>query len=244
MTAPASWLQRWDAQQETYLPDREERFEVLIDLLEAVAGPRPRVVDLACGPASLGARVLARMPQAAVVGVDADPVLLALARSTAPAGLRLVDADLRKPGWVRRIPPGPYDAVVSTTALHWLPEDDLRLVYLACAGLLRSGGLFANGDHLRTGDSPRLGELALELDRRRIVRHGTRAEDWAAWWSAVRQDPELGDAVAERDRRAFDHPEHSQTSRMVHERALRIAGFNEVDVLWRKGTDAVLAALR
>ncbi|MDQ2788518.1 MAG: class I SAM-dependent methyltransferase [Actinomycetota bacterium] len=244
MATPASWLQRWDAQQETYLPDREERFEVLVDLVEAVAGPCPRVVDLACGPASFAARILTRLPEAEVVGVDADPVLLALARSTTPSGLTLVDADLREPGWVRKIPAGPYDAVVSTTALHWLNEPDLRQVYAACAALLRSGGLLANGDHLRTSASGRLVELALELDRRRAARHGTGDEDWAAWWTAVRHDPELGDAVAERDRRAFHHPEHSETSREVHERALRIAGFSEVDVLWCKGTDTVLAALR
>lgn len=244
MTAPTGWLKRWDAQQETYLPDREERFEALIDLVEATAGPRPRLLDLGCGPASLGARVLARMPQAAVVGIDADPVLLALARSTAHEGVRLVDADLRDPRWVARIHPGPYDAVVSSTALHWLGEADLRQVYRSCAGLLRSGGLLANADHLRSTRSPRLLELALELDRRRAARHGVAAEDWGEWWSAVREDPQLGDAVAERDRRALEHPEHSETSHELHERALRDAGFNEIDILWRKGTDAILAALR
>src|ERR687888_1497742 len=82
LMSATAWLQRWDAQQETYMPDREERFEVLVDLVELVAGPGGRVIDLACGPASLGARILDRLPAATVVGVDADPVLLALARST------------------------------------------------------------------------------------------------------------------------------------------------------------------
>jgi trans-aconitate methyltransferase len=239
-----TWLQRWDAQQETYMPDREERFEVLVDLVELVAGAEARVIDLACGPASLGARILARLPHASVVGVDADPVLLALARSTAPAGLTLVDADLRWDDWVRRIPPGPYDAVVSTTALHWLRETDLRQVYRACADLLRPGGLLGNGDHMQSDANPRLAELAIALDERRATRHAAEAEDWAAWWRAVREDPELRDAVAERDRRAFDHPEDSETSGEVHGRALRSAGFIEIDVVWRKGTDTVLAALR
>ena len=244
MTTLAGWLQRWDAQQQSYLPEREERFEVIVDLVELVAGPRARVIDLACGPASLAARVLARLPQAEVIGVDADPVLLALARSTAPPGVTLVDADLRQPGWVRKTPAGPYDAVVSTTALHWLHEPDLRQVYAGCFGLLRPGGLLANGDHLRASGSPRLTSLALELDRRRTERHRGPGEEWADWWSAIRADPELGEAVAERDRRAFDHPEHSASNREAHELALRDAGFGEVEVLWRNGTDAVLAALR
>ena len=137
MGVTTTWLDRWDAQQETYLPEREERFEVLVDLLEATAGPSPSVLDLACGPASLALRVLARLPEASVVGVDTDPVLLALARAAAPESLEVVDADLRRPDWPDRIPAGPYDAVLSTTALHWLEPDALRSVYAACARLLR-----------------------------------------------------------------------------------------------------------
>lgn len=244
MTAPARWLQRWDAQQRSHMPDREERFEVMVDLVETVAGPRPHIIDLACGPGSLATRIVARMPEADVVAVDTDPVLLALARATVPPGVSLVDADLRVPGWVELIPAGTYDAVVSTTALHWLRAADLRQVYRACAALLRPGGLLLNGDHLRPTSSPGLVELALELDRRRSARHDAEGEDWDAWWSAVRNDPDLREVLAQRDRLAFDHPEQTETSREVHERALRDAGFSEVEVLWRKGTDAVLAALR
>jgi SAM-dependent methyltransferase len=244
MSATTTWLERWDAQQETYMPDREERFEVLVDLLEMTAGPRPRVLDLACGPASLSDRVLARLPEATVVGVDTDPVLLSLARGAARPGLQLVDADLRDPGWPQRIPSGPYDGVLSTTALHWLTPPALRAVYGACARLLRPGGLLANGDHLRVPTSPGLDALARELDKRRSARHQGDGEDWRGWWDAVRADPDLSDAVFERDRRQYDHPEETETSLAVHEQALREAGFSEVGVLWRKGTDAVLVALR
>jgi SAM-dependent methyltransferase len=244
MSVTTTWLERWDAQQETYMPDREERFEVMIDLLEMTAGPQPRVLDLACGPASLSTRVLARLPEATVVGVDTDPVLLTLGREAAPPGLELFDVDLRLPDWPQRIPSGPYDAVLSTTALHWLEPSALRAVYAACAGLLRPGGLLANGDHLRVLASPGLDALALELDKRRTARHAGDGEDWRGWWHAVRADPDLSDAVAERERRRFEHPEETESSLAVHEQALRHAGFSEVGVLWRKGTDAVLAALR
>jgi SAM-dependent methyltransferase len=244
MSATHDWLERWDAQQETYMPDREERFEVLVDLIEATAGPRAAVIDLGSGPGSLAARVLARLPEANVVGVDTDPVLLALARASAPQGLEVVDADLRRPDWVDRIPAGPYDAAVSTTALHWLEPEPLTAVYRACAQLLRPGGLLANGDHLGVPETPRLDALAHELDRRRAARHSGEGEDWRTWWDAVRADPDLSDAVAQRERLRYEHPEETQNDLVVHERALREAGFSEVGVLWRKGTDAVLAALR
>lgn len=76
----AAWIHRWDRQQESYLTDREERFQVIADVVEAAADRQdPLVVDLGCGPGSLSARVLDRIPGAEVVGVDVDPLLLGLA---------------------------------------------------------------------------------------------------------------------------------------------------------------------
>src|SRR6476620_9993315 len=74
-----TWLDRWDRQQETYIADREERFEVIADLVAANGDDEPHIVDLGCGPGSLSVRLARRFPRGSVVGVDADPVLLALA---------------------------------------------------------------------------------------------------------------------------------------------------------------------
>jgi hypothetical protein len=43
------WIESWDRQQTTYLPHRQEQFDVVAGLVAAVAGPRPRVLDLGCG---------------------------------------------------------------------------------------------------------------------------------------------------------------------------------------------------
>src|SRR5580658_9030422 len=97
----ANWLERWDAQQQRHIPDREERFAAMVDAVAAFAGPEPRVLDLGCGPGSLSARVLDRVPRATVVAIDADPVLLAIGRGALASRDRLefVDADLRA-DWV------------------------------------------------------------------------------------------------------------------------------------------------
>ena len=65
------------------------------------ARPDPLVVDLGAGPGSLSVRILDRLPGATVVAVDADPLLLGLAprRTAHRSGLRIVDRDLRRPGW-------------------------------------------------------------------------------------------------------------------------------------------------
>src|SRR5262249_57440113 len=88
------------------MPDREERFTVLIDAVEAAAGRGdPLVLDLGSGPGSLAVRLLDRMPAARVVAIDADPLLLALGRAAhgGRPGLRFADQDLRVPGWAGRL---------------------------------------------------------------------------------------------------------------------------------------------
>src|SRR5580658_4938553 len=95
------WIDRWDRQQEVYMPDREERFTALIDAVEAGAGrPDPLVLDLGCGPGSLSVRLLDRIPAASVLAIDADPLLLALGQAAYAGrpGLRFAEGDLRTPG--------------------------------------------------------------------------------------------------------------------------------------------------
>ena len=97
-----AWLDRWDDQQSVFFVDREERFAVIGDVVEhLVERPDPLIVDLGCGPGSLSARLLARLPGARVVGVDMDPRLLGLADAACGGErFRTVRADMRRPGSV------------------------------------------------------------------------------------------------------------------------------------------------
>ncbi|MET9417521.1 class I SAM-dependent methyltransferase [Streptomyces klenkii] len=111
----SAWQDSWDRQQEWYLPDREERFRVMLDMVEAFAGPTPRVLDLACGTGTITARLLDRFPEAESTGVDLDPALLAIARGTFAGDdrVRFVTADLKDPDWTARLPHDRYDAVLT-----------------------------------------------------------------------------------------------------------------------------------
>src|SRR4051812_16520285 len=150
------WITRWDRQQEGYLPDREERFTALIDALAAGAGrPDPLVLDLGCGPGSLSARLLDRLPQAQVIAIDTDPLLLSLGRAlhAGRENLTFADLDLRTAGWTARLRlDREVDAAVSTTALHWISEPELRVTYGELATVMRAGGLFLNGDNFSAED--------------------------------------------------------------------------------------------
>lgn len=257
--AARDWIARWDRQQEVYLADREERFTALIDAVEAGAGrPDPLVLDLGCGPGSLSVRLLRRLPSARVIAVDADPVTLSLGRAAYAEvpGLTFLDLDLRSPGWPSRLglePGRQIDAIVSTTALHWLSADELHQLYAALAGLLRPGGLFLDGDHLRLSEdeNPVLARLNQVIEEKEASRRppGGRvadghAEDWGEWWQAVAGDPALAAASAERERRTVHHHGPETTQLAVHLSALRAAGFAEFGTIWQRGSNRVLAAVR
>jgi SAM-dependent methyltransferase len=248
------WIRRWDLQQEQGLPDREERFTALIDAVQEGTGRKdPLIIDLGCGPGSLSDRLLDRIPEATVVAVDADPVMLALAKA-AHSGrprLRFVLVDLRHPGWSAKLHlDRPADAAVSTTALHWLSPEALAAMYAELAPLLRPGGLLLNGDHLREDESvaPVLAKLdaaLLTLEDQRRFPDG-HAETWSGWWDAIAAEPALAGPLAEREawRDHADH--HGWASRLLatHIMALHDAGFTEAGTLWQRGENRLLCAVR
>jgi SAM-dependent methyltransferase len=242
------WQRSWDRQQEGFMPDREQRLAALVDVVEAVAGPMPRVLDLACGTGSITRRLLARLPGARVVAVDIDPALLAIAAAGVDGDerVRIVSADLTDPGWAAALGAGAFDAAVSATALHWLPEPALRRLYRDVHGILRPGGVVANADDMAATGLPRLGAAleALTRARSRDVMADGRP-DWNAWWDEAAADPALAAAVAER-RRFFggNHPASFVPPADWHVAALADAGFAESGVAWRSGTGAVVAAVR
>ena len=250
----ASWIDRWDVQQQGYMPDREERFAALIDAVEEGTGrPDPLVLDLGCGPGSLAVRLLDRIPAATVIAIDSDPLLLALGRAAYRdrAGLHFADLDLRAPGWAAALGLGgrAADAAVSTTALHWLPAPALRAMYAELATVLRPGGLLLNGDHLTEDKAvaPALARLDRALTDRAEARASAagRPEDWKGWWQAATADPALAGPVRERERRRLSEDHHGSESLLLaeHVAALAAAGFSEIGTIWQHGENRILAAI-
>ncbi len=245
-----AWLERWDRQQSGYLPLREQRFTVMLDALEDLLPSSLLVLDLACGPGSLSQRLLTRFPVARCLAVDLDPVLLTLGRNALgdmDGRLQWIEADIREPGWPGRLDVTHVDAVLTTTALHWLRPETLLPLYQQLAALIRPGGLFLNGDHVRFPPQlPSFQKVAEQMTQRQealVTRQG--GETWQQWWAALAQESVLSELFAERERRFHwrDHREVWQTLDL-HEAALRNAGFHEVGVCWQEWDNRVLLAVR
>ncbi|WP_210585799.1 trans-aconitate 2-methyltransferase [Streptomyces sp. GESEQ-35] len=242
-----AWQESWDRQQEWYMPDREERFSIMLDMVEALVGPAPRVLDLACGTGTITARLLARLPDATSTGVDLDPALLAIAQGTFAGDDRvsLVTADLKDPDWPARLPHQSYDAVLTATALHWLHSEPLAALYGQVAGLVRDGGVFMNADHMIDDTTPRINEAERALRHARMdqaKRDG--ALDWAEWWQLAANDPVLAEPTARRFEIYGEHADGDMPPTAWHTRVLREKGFGEARAVWCSPSDTLLLALK
>ncbi|MFD7324096.1 class I SAM-dependent methyltransferase [Streptomyces sp. NPDC059875] len=243
----APWVERWEIQQQLYATARTERFHVVADVVAHACGRshRPVITDLGCGPGSLAARLADRLPHARVLGVDHDPFLLALGRAVHGATVAFVDARIGQGPWTGAVSgDGPLDAVVSTTALHYLPADELATVYEQVHDLLRPGGVLVNADHLFQDDAP-VRELAAAVGRGQAARRAERpAEDWAGWWAAAAAAGTFDELLEERARRGPDPGGDNGLGAREHAELMRKAGFGAVGTVWQCGHSVVLAAVR
>lgn len=242
------WQRSWDRLEEAHMCDRELRVRALIDVAEAIVGPAPTVLDLACGTGTVTRRLLTRLPAARSIAVDLDPVLLTIASATFADDdrVQIVRADLRDAGWASAVPATQVDAVLTATALHWLPEPVVDRLYGDLAHLVRPGGVVAHVEQMPLLDLPRLSGGLARVERDRLA-EGQREQpvDWDGWWEDASHDPRL-QAAAERRRALFagNYPtEEFSPAADWHITALRRAGFGEVGVVWRSSSAALVAAV-
>ncbi|MBT2391323.1 class I SAM-dependent methyltransferase [Streptomyces sp. ISL-1] len=229
------------------MPDREERFRVMLDMVEALVGPEPRVLDLACGTGSITDRLFRRFPKSTSTGVDLDPALLTIARGDFDGDERVtfVTADLKDPGWVAKLPYDSYDAVLTATALHWLHTEPLTALYGQIAGVVREGGVFMNADHMIDSATPRINaaeraQRHAQMDRAKAA----GALDWADWWALAANDPVLAEPTAKRYEIYGEHADGEMPSVHWHAQTLRTAGFGEARAVWASPSDTLLLALK
>jgi len=244
------WLHRWDAQQSGYLPFREERFQVMLDALALTLPESFTALDLACGPGAISQKLLSRFPQARCLAVDYDPILLAIgqgALGTVGDRLRWVEADLTQAHWIDVLGEAQVDAVLSTTALHWLSGDQLVKLYQQLGQLVRPGGVFLNGDHLSfppyLSTCKRLAKtIQAQQEQQAFIKHDQ--ENWEQWWQAIASEPDLKALFEERQRRFAPRFTENEPTLEIHVAALYEAGFREVTTIWQRWDDRILMAVR
>jgi tRNA (cmo5U34)-methyltransferase len=141
-----NWLARMDREP----PDRSEELLMVVKLLPFESRDASvRVLELGAGHGLLTAEVLEAFPNATLLALDLSPVMVEegprrLVRFGARVSYR--QWDLEEAGWPDGVD-GPFDAVVSSLAIHHLHRR--RKVELARQLLerLQPGGVFLNLDY-------------------------------------------------------------------------------------------------
>lgn len=124
------------------LPHRREGEDVLArDLADALPG---RVLDLGCGDGRLASIVLDAYPDSRAVCVDMSTTMLGAAaeRFGDDHRVTLQQHNLDQPLRVE----GPFDAIVSSFAIHHVSDDRKHALYGEIAALLAPGGVLCNLD--------------------------------------------------------------------------------------------------
>lgn len=176
----------WDAMHRHYFPDYDERWQAVINAAAAHdLGEAPRILDLGCGPGTLTRQLQEAIPRAQVVGVDADPMLVAMARAIpTPASLSFLQARIGSPeagSLLHEV--GPFDAIVSSAFVHYFHHRGLIRLHRLCRGIMRDRGILVTAERF----------AAPPAGRRRPTGVRSPAEapasPWTTWWNETRTDP-------------------------------------------------------
>ena len=122
-------------------PQRAEGEAVLLDLLPSRLS---RVLDVGTGDGRMIALIREGRSGVEAVGIDFSPPMLAAARERFDGAAWIVEHDLAEP-----LPElGSFDAVVSSLAIHHLPDERKRSLYAELFDLIAPGGVFLNLEHV------------------------------------------------------------------------------------------------
>jgi tRNA (cmo5U34)-methyltransferase len=128
-------------------------------LLEFIPQSTRRILDLGTGDGRLLSLVRREDAETEAIAVDFSPAMLEAVRKrfAGEPSVRVVAHNMDE-----RLPAlGEFDAVISSFAIHHLAHERKRALYAEIYGLLNSGGVFCNLEHVAS-PSPRLHREFLE----------------------------------------------------------------------------------
>jgi len=149
--ASADYVNHWATRQDAKEAARREAFDVIARTLPFGRDANFNFLDIGAGYGALSHFLLERFPNANAVCHDGSPAMLKLGRqrmAKLKGRVKFVQCDLSKPGWSKKIN-GPFDAVVSSIAIHNVREHGIiQSIYAETFDLVNAGGCFLNLDHM------------------------------------------------------------------------------------------------
>jgi SAM-dependent methyltransferase len=219
-----AWLDR-----QTQPPsDLIERFRLIARLLPFDHDAELTFADVGAGNGTLGEVLLESFSRARVVSLDVNPAMIAageerLARFGGRS--RFIQFDFDGPDWPVDAP-GPFDAIVSSRAIHHVSDQQKRLIFGWIYDRLRPGGWLLNYDYIRAPTEALAGvyaRMGASEPRGDGAGHGEHGHGEGAGQGEHGQS----DAAAHQGH-------HSQTSPLLGQLAMLDAGgYVDVDIFWK-----------
>lgn len=150
-----SQVTRWEQRRTAIAAERRTAFAALLNRLPAEPHSPLHLLDLGAGDGEVSAVVLNQYPQATAVLVDfSEPMInKGVERLTSfDSRYRYSRWDMNEGDWPADLDE-PFDAAVSSVAIHHLSNDRKAWISTAVAAHLKPGGVFANYDLFRDPDA-------------------------------------------------------------------------------------------
>lgn len=212
------FVKRMDARAQ----ERAPQFELMTQLLGRDSDDALRILDLGAGYGAEASVFLTAFPNAALVLVDASEEMMRVGSER----LAEFDGRYRYVAWdfgegaLPEALEGPFDAVISSAAIHHLPEAALKRLYAEVFGRLARGGAFLNLDLVSAPD-----------------------EGLEARYRAIMQAEQAGRDEAPPPAELPRHHSHLEPLDR-HLEWLRDAGFEHVDCFWKRLGGALFGGYR
>ena len=175
------------------------------------------ILDLGCGTGVLTEAMAKRWPDAEITAIDRQGRMLATTSDrVGRANLRLLHDDFMMMDW----PKSYYDVVMTRLTLHHLDDADKQLALAKIYNSLQPGGVFVWADQV-SGVSPRMSRY-----------------DWELCQKLSRDNGLEEDTIDELYQHVHNHDRPATQKESL--KWMEMAGFHNVDVVWRYGFWAVM----
>lgn len=238
------WFDRWEAMQNCYTPHRLHRFDLMIERIGLPRASEVCILDLGCGPGSLAFRALQYYPNAHVVAVEWNSILIKMGEAIngSSAHVKFLSADIRARGWWTTYEEA-FDVVLSATALHWLNATHLAKTYQRIYTILKPHAWFMNSDHMAADlpEEQNLYRQILKAEQRAAFRTAG-ADDWDGFWRRLNRDlAEKGLGELSSEVKLWEGNDDG-LPRQFHIETLQQCGFKQISFLWQYLGEAVIGA--
>jgi tRNA (cmo5U34)-methyltransferase len=179
-----------------------------------------RILDLGCGTGNVTAAILVNFPDAEVHALDlsADILNQCKERFKENATIHYHQQDFS----ALNFPENHFDLIVSSIAIHHIPDEQKMNLYQKIHQILKPKGIFEFADQTR-GATEEIYQKHISRWKAAAFELGSTPENWAMWMK--HQD---------------EHDYHTEVS--WHLEQLKALNFETVDILWKNIMWAVIYA--